>query len=83
MAAGLFLNKSQVHFFEDIGYKHDNFAHCINDGVFGKCMCPEDVGNFDGMWGSCLPVSFQRRRKKKKKKDLLIHFYYRIGKINQ
>lgn len=40
LAAGLFLNKSQVHFFNDIGYKHDNFAHCVDDGVFGKCMCP-------------------------------------------
>ncbi|EIE89719.1 hypothetical protein RO3G_14430 [Rhizopus delemar RA 99-880] len=54
LAAGLFLNKTQVHFFEDIGYKHDNFAHCVNDGIFGKCMCPEDVGNFDEMFGSCL-----------------------------
>ncbi|KAG1375036.1 hypothetical protein G6F61_008820 [Rhizopus arrhizus] len=34
LAAGLFLNKSQVHFFEDIGYKHDNFAHFINFGFF-------------------------------------------------
>jgi alpha 1,2-mannosyltransferase len=40
LAAGLFLNKSQVHFFNDIGYRHDNFAHCVDDGVFGKCMCP-------------------------------------------
>ncbi|KAG0964411.1 hypothetical protein G6F35_003261 [Rhizopus arrhizus] len=54
LAAGLYLNKTQVHFFEDIGYKHDNFAHCVNDGIFGKCMCPEDVGNFDEMFGSCL-----------------------------
>ncbi|CEI99035.1 hypothetical protein RMCBS344292_13129 [Rhizopus microsporus] len=54
LAAGLYLNKSQVHFFNDIGYKHDNFAHCVDDGVLGKCMCPEDVGNFDEMWGSCL-----------------------------
>lgn len=58
LAAGLYLNKTQVHFFEDIGYKHDNFAHCVNDGIFGKCMCPEDVGNFDEMFGSCLSVSF-------------------------
>ncbi|CAO3623375.1 unnamed protein product [Mucor hiemalis] len=40
LAAGLFLNKSQVHFFDDIGYQHDNFAHCTDNGIFGKCMCP-------------------------------------------
>ncbi|KAI8882949.1 glycosyltransferase family 15 protein [Backusella circina FSU 941] len=54
LAAGLFLNKSQVHFFNDIGYRHDNFAHCVDDGMFGKCMCPENIGNFDEQWGSCL-----------------------------
>lgn len=54
LAAGLFLNKSQVHFFNDIGYKHDDFSHCVDDGIFGKCMCPENVPNFDYSWGSCL-----------------------------
>ncbi|KAI8148339.1 glycolipid 2-alpha-mannosyltransferase-domain-containing protein [Fennellomyces sp. T-0311] len=56
LAAGMFLNKSQVHFFYDIGYKHDNFAHCIDDGLFGKCMCPEETVNFDYTWGSCMPA---------------------------
>ncbi|KAL0074930.1 nucleotide-diphospho-sugar transferase, partial [Phycomyces blakesleeanus] len=55
LAAGLFLNKTQVHFFNDIGYKHDIFTHCIDDGIYGNCMCPESVTNFDEMWGSCLP----------------------------
>ncbi|KAL7316075.1 hypothetical protein PS15m_005215 [Mucor circinelloides] len=54
LAAGLFLNKSQVHFFNDIGYKHDDFSHCVDDGIFGKCMCPDNVPNFDYSWGSCL-----------------------------
>ncbi|KAI9483657.1 MAG: nucleotide-diphospho-sugar transferase [Benjaminiella poitrasii] len=54
LAAGLFLDKNQVHFFDDIGYKHDNFAHCVDDGIYGKCMCPENIPNFDSQWGSCL-----------------------------
>ena len=41
LAAGMFLNKSQVHFFDDIGYQHDNFAHCSDDGLLGTCLCPE------------------------------------------
>ncbi|KAM3584739.1 hypothetical protein VKS41_003545 [Umbelopsis sp. WA50703] len=53
LAAGMFLKKSEVHFFDDIGYKHDSFAHCTDDGIHGKCMCPEDTPNFDYMWGSC------------------------------
>lgn len=40
LAAGMFLNKSQVHFFNDIGYRHDHFAHCVDDGSLGNCMCP-------------------------------------------
>ncbi|KAI9253402.1 glycolipid 2-alpha-mannosyltransferase-domain-containing protein [Phascolomyces articulosus] len=56
LAAGMFLNKSEVHFFKDIGYQHDSFAHCVDDGVFGKCMCPEDKLNFDYTgWGTCMP----------------------------
>ncbi|ORY97229.1 glycolipid 2-alpha-mannosyltransferase-domain-containing protein [Syncephalastrum racemosum] len=55
LATGLFLDKSQVHFFADIGYKHDNFVHCVDDGIMGKCMCPQNEGNFDYGWGSCLP----------------------------
>ncbi|RCI00956.1 alpha 1,2-mannosyltransferase 2.4.1 [Rhizopus stolonifer] len=54
LAAGLFLNKNQVHFFNDIGYRHDHFTHCINDGDLGRCMCPESFQNADTMWGSCL-----------------------------
>ncbi|KAI8378642.1 glycolipid 2-alpha-mannosyltransferase-domain-containing protein [Blakeslea trispora] len=54
LAAGLFLNKSQVHFFNDIGYRHDHFTHCVDDGPLGKCMCPESFQNADNMWGSCL-----------------------------
>ncbi|KAI8351479.1 glycolipid 2-alpha-mannosyltransferase-domain-containing protein [Choanephora cucurbitarum] len=54
LAAGLFLNKSQVHFFNDIGYRHDHFTHCADDGPLGKCMCSETYQNADTMWGSCL-----------------------------
>lgn len=52
------LNKSEIHFFNDIGYRHDIFSHCVDDeesGLSDKCMCPTDQKNFD--WdtdGSCL-----------------------------
>lgn len=48
IAASLFLNKSQVHHFDDIGYFHPPMTHCpqsrskFHDN--GKCLCePEDV----------------------------------------
>ncbi|KAI8980944.1 nucleotide-diphospho-sugar transferase [Pilobolus umbonatus] len=56
LAIGLFLEKEQVHFFNDIGYQHDNFVHCVNDGIHGNCICPEAHGNFDESQGSCLPA---------------------------
>ena len=28
LAAAMFLNKSQVHHFQDIGYRHNSFTHC-------------------------------------------------------
>lgn len=42
LAASLFLNKSQLHFFDDIGYKHENWGHCPYDPLVhtsGKCQC--------------------------------------------
>lgn len=56
LAVGLFLNKSQVHYFKDIGYRHEGFKHCDADasppegarvppsGVKPMCMCPPSEG---------------------------------------
>ncbi|RUS33429.1 nucleotide-diphospho-sugar transferase [Jimgerdemannia flammicorona] len=57
LALGLMANKSEIHFFNDIGYKHDSFAHCVDDEASGlnrRCMCPSDHKNFDTDAGSCL-----------------------------
>jgi len=56
VAAGLFQSKNQIHFFKDIGYQHDFFAHCPEGGAWtdGRCSCnPND--NFDFTRFSCLP----------------------------
>ncbi len=45
IAAGLFANKDQLHFFRDIGYKHEFFQHCPSGKEWekGKCSCdPND-----------------------------------------
>ncbi|KAJ3903112.1 glycosyltransferase family 15 protein [Lentinula edodes] len=41
IAAALFLPKDQLHFFRDIGYRHEPFQHCPkgDDWVRGKCTC--------------------------------------------
>ncbi|KAJ3087933.1 alpha 1,2-mannosyltransferase 2.4.1 [Quaeritorhiza haematococci] len=52
---GLALRKEQVHFFNDIGYRHDNFFHCSEEGdLAGKCICPENEPSVDFEWPSCL-----------------------------
>ena len=53
IAAALFLNKSEIHFFDKIGYTHDVFMHCPSKGK--KCNC--DVSkSVDFAYGSCLPA---------------------------
>lgn len=55
IGAALFAKKEQVHFFNDIGYRHEPFQHCPQGDVHakGKCWC--DPGqNFDYEWYSCL-----------------------------
>ncbi|PVV03066.1 hypothetical protein BB560_002473 [Smittium megazygosporum] len=63
LAAGLFLSPDQIHFFDDIGYRHDKFSHCrqpqnqlepliINENV---CYCPPNVETIDFKPFSCIP----------------------------
>lgn len=54
IAVGLFLNKSEVHFFNDIGYKHDPFTHCpVARELQKKCHCNAE-DNFDFTPNSCM-----------------------------
>ncbi|KAI0079942.1 glycosyltransferase family 15 protein [Panus rudis PR-1116 ss-1] len=54
IGAALFAKKDQIHFFNDIGYRHNPFQHCPQGELHqkGKCWCdPSD--NFDHHWYSC------------------------------
>ena len=41
IGAALFAKKDQIHFFNDIGYRHEPFQHCPQGDVHkrGKCWC--------------------------------------------
>ncbi|KAJ2005675.1 alpha-1,2-mannosyltransferase ktr1, partial [Coemansia thaxteri] len=40
IAATLFLEKGQIHWFEDIGYRHPGNMHCPRDAAMqAKCIC--------------------------------------------
>ncbi|KAJ7214164.1 nucleotide-diphospho-sugar transferase [Mycena haematopus] len=55
IAASLFLKKSQIHLFEDIGYQHDDWGHCPQTRELweaGRCMCSIQ-GSFDYSSDSC------------------------------
>ncbi|CAG8478675.1 1432_t:CDS:2 [Diversispora eburnea] len=52
IALALFLEKSQIHFFNDIGYKHSPFQHCPIEKKFhesGKCFC-DPTENFGKLY---------------------------------
>ncbi|KAG5728003.1 Glycolipid 2-alpha-mannosyltransferase [Termitomyces sp. T112] len=55
IGAALFSKKEQIHFFNDIGYRHEPFQHCPQGEAHtrGKCWCDESQ-NFDYEWYSCL-----------------------------
>ncbi|KAI0062268.1 glycosyltransferase family 15 protein [Artomyces pyxidatus] len=55
IATSLFLRRDQVHFFEDIGYRHEERQHCPQGDahVRGRCSC-DPADNFDRGAGSCL-----------------------------
>ncbi|KAI0636864.1 glycosyltransferase family 15 protein [Trametes polyzona] len=55
IGAALFAKKDQIHFFNEIGYRHNPFQHCPQGELHkkGKCWCnPQE--NFDYEWYSCL-----------------------------
>lgn len=53
IAVGIFLNKSEVHFFNDVGYKHDPFMHCpVARELQKKCHCNAE-DNFGNVF--CIP----------------------------
>lgn len=48
IAATFFLSRSQVHFFDDIGYRHSPYIRCPQDEqshLSGRCSC-ERKNNF-------------------------------------
>jgi len=55
IGAALFAKKEQIHFFNDIGYRHEPFQHCPQSDAHrkGKCWCSEGE-NFDYEGYSCL-----------------------------
>ncbi|KAJ7065565.1 glycosyltransferase family 15 protein [Mycena amicta] len=55
IGAALFARKDQIHFFEDIGYRHEPFQHCPQEPLHTQNQCSCDVKeNFDREGWSCL-----------------------------
>ncbi|KAI9266777.1 glycosyltransferase family 15 protein [Phascolomyces articulosus] len=53
IAVSLFLNKDEIHFFDDIGYRHDDFMHCPSARELQKkCHCDAHAA-FDLTENSC------------------------------
>jgi alpha 1,2-mannosyltransferase len=48
LGASLFARKDQIHFFNEIGYRHEPFQHCPQGDLHsrGKCWC-DSQDNFD------------------------------------
>ncbi|KAH8801849.1 glycosyltransferase family 15 protein [Flagelloscypha sp. PMI_526] len=56
IAAGLFLPKDKIQFFDEIGYEHNPYTHCPRDKEVwrqGKCSCAPNK-NFDYDGYSCM-----------------------------
>jgi len=55
IGAALFARKDQIHFFNDIGYRHEPVQHCPQGEAHakGKCWC-DTKDNFDRKGYSCL-----------------------------
>ncbi|KAG8834304.1 alpha 1,2-mannosyltransferase 2.4.1 [Serendipita sp. 399] len=54
IGVSLFAKRDQIHFFKEIGYRHEPFQHCPQGQLHtkGKCWC-EESDNFDYIPYSC------------------------------
>jgi len=57
IGAALLVPKEKLHFFREVGYRHEPFQHCPVDDIHrrGKCWCDQTQDNFDYHWYSCMP----------------------------
>jgi len=57
IGAALLAPKEKLHFFREVGYRHEPFQHCPMNELHsqGKCWCDPTQDNFDYHWYSCLP----------------------------
>lgn len=72
--AALFLKKDEIHFFNDIGYKHSIYEHCPEqENLLKRCSCdPKNTLDYtDGM--SCLNEYMDARRYNSVKNRLTIN----------
>ncbi|KAH8119742.1 glycosyltransferase family 15 protein [Phellopilus nigrolimitatus] len=55
IAAALFARKDQIHFFRDVGYRHDPFQRCPQNPLHqqGNCWC-DPTDSFDYRQNSCV-----------------------------
>ena len=67
IAVALFAPKTAIHFFRDIGYRHEPFQHCPQGNLYkeGSCSCKryDNIGEWGRMgryWGSDA-TNYQRR----------------------
>ncbi|OMH81304.1 Glycolipid 2-alpha-mannosyltransferase 2 [Zancudomyces culisetae] len=51
IAAALFLNQTQIHWFKDIGYKHEPWENCPQDNV--KCYCDPQHSSIHHYYAVC------------------------------
>ncbi|KAF0521235.1 glycosyltransferase family 15 protein [Gigaspora margarita] len=61
IALTLFLEKSKIHFFNDIGYEHPPYQHCpIGEKILesGRCHCNYNI-SIDFWPGSCVTKWFE------------------------
>ncbi|KAI8985422.1 nucleotide-diphospho-sugar transferase [Pilobolus umbonatus] len=57
IAASMMLRKEDVHFFNDVGYRHTAYTHCPTQSEFrDKCSCDPEINMDYNDPMSCLPV---------------------------
>ncbi|ORE04600.1 glycosyl transferase [Rhizopus microsporus var. microsporus] len=57
IAAVLLLKKHEIHFFNDIGYRHSDYTHCPVQQVYRTmCSCDPDISFDFNQNKSCLPL---------------------------
>lgn len=81
IGAALFAGTERIHFFDEIGYAHDDFTHCPTGDVWkrGRCTCDPNPSRSVGTSHTTQQIT---RRGEPRVADFFLVFFFSFSSLD-